>query len=105
MRFLRRGKSLSGDITLVYASLSISLVVLLSFIAYRMNSRVLEERIRQDLLQGVDQAIHRINAEIDERAREVQTLRLTAMDTKKTPCPKERTLTIYRDGGSSKQTG
>jgi len=77
MRLLRRGKSFSGDITFVYASLSVALVVLLSYIAYQMNSRVLEERIRQDLLQGVDQAVHRINAEIDERAREVQTLTLS----------------------------
>jgi CheY-like chemotaxis protein/HAMP domain-containing protein len=70
-------KSLSSEITLVYASLSVTLVVLLSYIAYQMNSRVLEERIEQDLLLTVDQTLRGINSEIEERAREVQTLSMT----------------------------
>jgi CheY-like chemotaxis protein/signal transduction histidine kinase len=73
---LRRFKTLSGEITLVYATLSITLVVLLSYISYRMNSRVLEERIHEDLLRSVDQALTGINSEIEERVRETQSLAL-----------------------------
>ena len=62
---------------LVYASLSITLVILLSYISYQLNSRVLEEQVRQDMLRTVDQTVRGINAEIEERAREVQTLTLT----------------------------
>ena len=62
---------------LVYASLSITLVILLSYISYQLNSRVLEEQVRQDMLLIVDQTVRGINAEIEERAREVQTLTLT----------------------------
>ncbi|HET6371858.1 MAG TPA: ATP-binding protein, partial [Candidatus Polarisedimenticolia bacterium] len=77
MRLSRRGwKSLSSEITLVYASLSVSLVILLSCIAYLMNSRVLEEGIERELLVTVDQTLHGINAEIEERVAEVQTLTL-----------------------------
>ena len=72
----RRWKSLSSEITFVYASLSVTLVVLISYIGYQMNSRVLEERIRQELLQTVDQTVRGINSEVEERVREVQTLSL-----------------------------
>ena len=61
---------------LVYASLSIALVILLSYISYQLNSRVLEEQVRQDMLLTVDQTVRGINSEIEERAREVQTLAL-----------------------------
>ena len=72
----RRWKSLSGETTLVYASLSVTLVILVTYIGYRMNSRVLEERIRQELMLTVDQTVRGINTEIEERVREVQTLSL-----------------------------
>ncbi len=71
-----RWKSLSSEIILVYASLSILLVALLSYIGYRMNSRVLEENIRRELLLTVDQTMQQINAELEARIREVQTLTL-----------------------------
>jgi len=70
----RHWKSLSSEITLVYTSLSVTLVVLLSFISYQLQSRTLEARIRQDLLQTIDQTLRGINAEIEERVREVQSL-------------------------------
>jgi len=71
-----RWKSLSSEIILVYASLSVLLVALLSYIGYRMNSRVLEENIRRELLLTVDQTMQQINAELETRIREVQTLTL-----------------------------
>ena len=66
----RRWRSLSSELTLVYASLSVSLVVLLSYIVYQRNSHVLEEGIRQELLLTVDQTVQGINAEIEERVSE-----------------------------------
>ena len=72
----RRWKSLSTELTIVYASLSIALVVLLSYFTYRLNSRELEESIRQELLMTVDQTVVGINAEFQERINEVHTLTL-----------------------------
>ncbi len=72
----RHWRSLSSELTFVYASLSVSLVVLLSYFAYQRNSQILEEGIRQELLLTVDQTLQGINAEIEERVREIQTLTL-----------------------------
>ncbi|MGH9869725.1 MAG: response regulator [Candidatus Polarisedimenticolia bacterium] len=70
-------KSLSSEIALVYASLSITLVVLLSYLTYQLNSRVLEERIRQEMLFTVDETLQAISRELEERIRETQVLSLT----------------------------
>ncbi|MFQ5701234.1 MAG: response regulator [Acidobacteriota bacterium] len=72
-----RWKSLSSKITIVYTSLSVTLVAVVSFIGYEMNSRVLGDRIRGELLLTVDQTLQQVDAEIEERIREVRTLTLS----------------------------
>ncbi len=73
----RPWKSLSTEYTLVFASLSVALVVLLSYISYQRNARVLEEGIRQELLRTVDQTLQGIDDEIEERIGDVRALTLS----------------------------
>ena len=78
MRLPRPGwKSLSSEIILVYATLSVTLVIVLSFVFYRMHADALEKQLRQELLSSVDRALLSVNTEIEERVREAQDLSLS----------------------------
>lgn len=72
-----RLKSLSAQLTIVFTTLAAGLVVILSFFAFEMATRSLEESVRQDLFNIVDQATSAIDKEIEERVREVQTISLS----------------------------
>ncbi|HXI01975.1 MAG TPA: response regulator [Candidatus Saccharimonadales bacterium] len=71
-----RLKSLSTELTIVFTTLVAGLVALLSFFAFQMASRSLEEAVRRDLFNMVDQATSALDKEIQERVREVQTISL-----------------------------
>jgi hypothetical protein len=71
-----RLKSLSTELAVVFASISVVLVGLVSYFAFDLVSRSVEETVRRDLLGTVDQAVRAIDAEIQERVREVETMTL-----------------------------
>jgi len=72
-----RLKSLSTELAVVFASIAVVLVGLLSYFAFEMVSRALEETVRRDLLNTVDQAVVSIDGELQERVREVETISLS----------------------------
>src|SRR6266850_3599864 len=72
-----RLKSLSTELAVVFASIAVALVGLLSFFAFELVSRTLEETVRRDLLNTVDQAVVSIDGELQERVREVETITLS----------------------------
>ncbi len=71
-----RLKSLSTELTITFTSLAVGLVVFLSIFAFQMASRSLDEAVRRDLFNMVDQASASLDKEIEERIREVQTISL-----------------------------
>src|SRR6266850_18202 len=72
-----RLKSLSTELAVVFASIAVALVGLLSFFAFDLVSRALEETVQRDLLNTIDQAAVSIDAELQERVREVETISLS----------------------------
>ena len=73
---LRRVRSLSLQLTLIYTALSVSLVVLICYIVYLRNAAILESGISERLLLTVDQTVAGINAQIEERIGQAQMLTL-----------------------------
>src|SRR5882724_1299634 len=72
-----RLKSLSTELTVVFASIAVALVGLVSYFAFDMVSRAQEETVQRDLLNTVDQAVTAIDGELQERVREVETITLS----------------------------
>ena len=72
-----RLKSLSTELATVFASIAVALVALLSWFAFDLVSRSLEETVRRDLMNTVEQAVFEIDSELEERVREVETVSLS----------------------------
>jgi CheY-like chemotaxis protein len=70
-------KSLSTELTVVFASIVAVLVVSLTYFAFDLASHAQEETVRRDLQNTVDQAVFIVDNELNERSREVRTATLS----------------------------
>ncbi len=68
-----RLKSLSTELTIVFASIVVVLILTLSYFAFSLVSQSAEETLRRDLLNAVDMAVLAIDKELQERVRDVET--------------------------------
>jgi len=72
-----RLKSLSTELTIVFASIVVVLVGFLSYFSLELVSQSHEETLRRDIQNTVDQAVLIIDKELDERIREVESVTLS----------------------------